>query len=89
MVFFEASPYGFPSISTDTGGVSSYIINNEIGYIFPHTGKAEEYSELIIRLFGNRKLYSQMALQSKQLYESESNRKVWAKEINEIIHCSK
>ena len=83
IVFCEAAAYGLPSISTDTGGVSSYISNNETGYILPLNAKAEEYAELIIRLYSDSNLYSKMAPQSRQLYESELNWKVWAKKIVE------
>ncbi|MEI7525272.1 MAG: glycosyltransferase family 4 protein [Mariniphaga sp.] len=89
IVICEAAAFGIPIISTDTGGVASYIKNNETGYLLPLDAKSEDYAKLIMTLFSDKKLYSEMANQSRILYHSELNWQVWAKEIFEIIQSSK
>ena len=85
IVLCEAAAYGIPTISTDTGGVSSYIKNNETGYLLPLEAKSEDYAKLIMTLFGDKKLYSKMANQSHNLFQTELNWQVWAKKIYNTI----
>lgn len=44
IVFCEASAYGIPSISSNTGGVSTYVRDGINGYALPFTARAEDYA---------------------------------------------
>lgn len=85
IVFSEAAAYGIPSITTNTGGVSSYIQNNVNGYLLPLNASPDEYAEKITNTFNNKELYAQLSMQSRNVFIEELNWTVWAKKIKEIV----
>lgn len=89
IVFCEASANGIPSISTDTGGVSSYVENNVNGYILPLNAKAEEYAKIIINTFNNKSLFKKLSEQSRVKYFDELNWEAWGEKIKEIMKLFK
>ncbi len=50
-VFCEASAFGVPSITTNTGGVSTYVEDGVNGFALPLTAAAFDYAEKIQQLF--------------------------------------
>ena len=85
IVYCEAAANGIPSIATDTGGVSSYVINSVTGYTLPLSAGAEEYAEIIKTAFTNKKLYAKLSEQSRKQYFDELNWQVWAKKIKDTM----
>ena len=47
VVFCEASAFGIPSITTDTGGVSTYVEDGINGFALPLAARAEAYADKI------------------------------------------
>lgn len=47
VVFSEASAFGIPSYTYDTGGVSSYVVDGVNGHCLPMNFGAEEFAEII------------------------------------------
>ena len=45
IVFAEASAYGLPIFTYDTGGVGNYVINGVNGYRLPLKDNASEFAE--------------------------------------------
>jgi glycosyltransferase involved in cell wall biosynthesis len=89
IVFCEASANGIPSITTDTGGVSSYVKNNINGFTLPLTADANEYASIILKIFQDKHLYNKLAEQSRNEYLKELNWDCWGKQIKEIFNTSK
>jgi glycosyltransferase involved in cell wall biosynthesis len=85
IVFCEASANGLPSITTDTGGVTSYVENDVNGYALPYSAEAEEYAELIIKIFNDKELYTRLFHQARKKYLEELNWNVWAKNTKRLI----
>lgn len=77
MVFCEASAHGLPSISTDTGGVSNAVRNEENGYCLSPDAKAEEYADLIQNIWQDKEKYRNLVLSSRNTYEKVLNWTVW------------
>src|SRR5436190_335365 len=58
MVFCEASAYGLPSITTDTGGISGAVKDGENGFMLPLSARGQEYAEAIAKVYLDDQLYS-------------------------------
>lgn len=85
LVFAEAAAYGIPSVTSNTGGVSSYVENNVTGFVLPITATPSEYADIITKTYLNKKLYVEMSLKSKEKYLKELNWSIWAKQIKKIM----
>lgn len=85
IVFCEASAFGLPVITTNTGGVSSIIEDGINGYSLPYDAKAYDYANKINFLIENPPIYTNLSLMSHKKYEEELNWKVWGKKLKEIL----
>ena len=85
IVYCEAAANGIPAIATDTGGVSSYVINSVTGYTLPLSATAEAYAAIIKTAFTDKELYAKLSKQSRKEYFDELNWKVWAGKIKDIM----
>lgn len=73
VVFSEASAFGLPIVTSDTGGIATYVRHGVNGICIPCDESAETYAEQIWRLFHDRATYSAMALAGWQEYRSKLN----------------
>lgn len=85
MVFCEASAYGVPSISADTGGVSGAIAESRNGFLLPASARGDQYARLIASLEGNDHRYRELSRTSRQEYESRVNWDVWARRVGVLF----
>jgi glycosyltransferase involved in cell wall biosynthesis len=79
VVFCEASAYGVPSITTNTGGVSTYVEDGVNGFALPLAATAADYAGKIQELFANDEAFHQLCLSSRKKYEEELNWDNWGK----------
>ncbi len=84
LVFCEASAYGLPSISTNTGGVSSYVRDGINGRTLPLSAGGADYAAAIMELFADETAYRQLCLSSRHLYDSTLNWNEWGKSFTRI-----
>lgn len=73
VVFSEASAFGLPIITSDTGGIATYVRQGANGIRIPLTAGAETYAEQIWRLFHDRVAYTSMALAGWEEYTQRLN----------------
>lgn len=74
VVFCEASAFGLPSITTDTGGIASAVRNGVNGYRLPLTATGGEYAERIAGLFTDYdNTYVPLSISSRNIFEKELN----------------
>ncbi|MDD3225126.1 MAG: glycosyltransferase family 4 protein [Clostridium sp.] len=85
LVFAEASSYGLPSISTDTGGVFSVISNGKNGYILPMYANEKEYANKIIKLYADKFIYSKLCFNSYNEYIDRLNWNVVGENLKNIF----
>lgn len=71
IVFCEASAFGIPSITTDTGGVSTYVENGINGYTLPIEADGGAYAEKIMQVYQNQGHYEELCRQSRARYEEK------------------
>lgn len=77
VVFSESSAFGIPSITTDTGGVCSYVENGINGFALPLKASVEDYAEKIIEVFSDPNRYRELRNSSKKRYEDSLNWNNW------------
>lgn len=84
IVFCEASAYGVPSITTDTGGVTTNVTNGVNGYALPFTATAGDYADKIEQLFLDKERYQALSLSSRKKFEEELNWENWGIKFHNI-----
>lgn len=87
IVFSEASSYGLPILTFDTGGVSSYVENKVNGFRLPlgssYIDFVDKVEDLLIR---KKDLYIQLSLNGMKKYDRELNWGVWTDVLSERLN---
>lgn len=86
VVFCEASAFGLPSLTTDTGGISGAVKNGVNGYRFEVTQGGEEYAKKAFSIFTDYdNKYIPLSISSRGLYDSELNWSVFASAVKKLM----
>ena len=85
IVFAEASGYGIPSITYDTGGVGTYVIDGVNGFKLPKGSSYLEFADCIERCIKERNLYERLCSEARKYYASSLNWETWEKSVNDIL----
>lgn len=85
IVFAEASSWGVPSITTNTGGVQSAVRNGINGFTLDVNADPEEYAEIIAKCFFDKTKYRVLALSSFREYQDRLNWDVAGKAVNKRL----
>lgn len=85
IVFAESAMYGLPSISYNTGGVSSVIDHGKTGYLLPLGSSGNDFAKVIEDLISDEDQYQEMCNNSLRKYEEQLNWRVWQNKMGEII----
>ena len=84
IVFCEAAAYGIPSISTNTGGVATYVRDGINGYALPVEAGASEYASVMNGIWKDQQEYTRLKKDSRLLYENELNWDAWGQSFKKI-----
>jgi glycosyltransferase involved in cell wall biosynthesis len=82
MVFCEASAYGLPVFTFDTGGVSDYVMHGINGFLFPPNSNGADFADKIIFIVNQPEYFKTIATQCRTLYKNELN---WSKFGNSLF----
>lgn len=85
IVFCEASAFGLPSITTNTGGISGAITNGKNGFMLPLDAKGQDYAHLIQKIYLDDECYYNLVKSSRELFENELNWDQWGKTVYKLI----
>lgn len=85
VVFSESSAYGIPSITTNTGGVSSYVKDGINGYALSFDKGAEAYAPKIEQLVSDEQAMQGLKLSSRKYYEEKLNWDLWGQQFQQIV----
>jgi glycosyltransferase involved in cell wall biosynthesis len=85
-VFCEASAFGLPVISTDTGGVGGVVRNGENGYLLPISATGSDYAKVIYDIYRDDSRYYEMVKSSRKAFEERLNWDAWGIEVRKIIN---
>jgi glycosyltransferase involved in cell wall biosynthesis len=84
VVFSEASAFGIPSITTDTGGVTTYVRNGMNGYALPYSAKGQEYAQQIKKILDSPINFEILKKRSRAYYEMNLSWDLWGQRFREI-----
>lgn len=85
IVFCEASAFGLPSITTDTGGVSSAVKNGENGFTLPMDARETEYANIIAEIYRDQQRYAELVRSSRAAFENRLNWDAWGSRVRDIL----
>lgn len=86
VVFCEASAFGLPSLTTDTGGIGSAVKNNVNGFRFSLEDGGNEYAAKIHSIFTDyENKYVPLTVSSRELYEKELNWKSFGTSVRKLM----
>ncbi|WP_294177395.1 glycosyltransferase family 4 protein [uncultured Coprobacter sp.] len=84
IAFAEASAYGLPTFTFQTGGIPSYIENGRNGYMLSPDSTGEDFGRLIARCLEDGRL-EKMATSAKEVYSEKLNWSVWTEKMRNLI----
>jgi glycosyltransferase involved in cell wall biosynthesis len=73
LAFCEASAWGLPVVSTDTGGVSTYVRNGINGITLPFEAGGDQYARVIATIIADRQSYEHLSRGARNEYETRLN----------------
>ncbi|MGE6394467.1 glycosyltransferase family 4 protein [Chryseobacterium scophthalmum] len=85
IAFCEATGYGLPVISTNTGGVSAHVENGKTGILLSEKATIKDYADAIKSLLENVSIIEKFSIASREKYEKELNWDVWRIEFDKLI----
>jgi glycosyltransferase involved in cell wall biosynthesis len=85
IVFCEASAFGMPIITTDTGGVPDYVKSNFNGYRLPLSARGIDYADVIMNFYCDEKQYFDLRQAAREKYEYELNWDVWLSKFKHVV----
>lgn len=85
IVFAEASGYGIPSITYNTGGVGTYVIDGINGFKLPIEANYVNFADCIERCINDEKTYENLCIRAKEYYKVLLNWETWEKLFNDIL----
>ncbi len=84
IVFCEASAYGLPIFSHNTGGTSNYVIEGVNGHLLELGSSGEDFGNKIKDCIDDGSLFS-MKRTARMLYKSNLNWNTWSEKVSEIV----
>lgn len=84
IVFCEASGYGLPIFTYDTGGVPNYVINGQNGYRLPLSASGEDFAIKIKECIDNNELPA-LSDRGVSIYKERLNWDVWMEKFKGIL----
>lgn len=82
IVFCEAAAYGLPALTTNTGGVESYVIDSDTGYCLPLAAGEKEYADIIERTLAEPGTYRRLSENAFQRYKQTLN---WSVGVSSLL----
>ena len=85
IVFCEASGYGLPIVTYDTGGIADYVINGYNGFRLQPGSTGEDFAKTILEMLSHPEMMKVMKENGKKLYKDVLNWDVAGKIIHDTI----
>jgi glycosyltransferase involved in cell wall biosynthesis len=91
IVYCEASSYGVPVLSANTGGVAGHIAEGVNGFLIPFEDQGVAYADKIEAILSNPSSYEALRISTRNYYEQKLNWDKWSAEFIKIAlpHFSK
>ena len=80
----EASAFGLPTFTYDTGGLANYVINRVTGYRLPMNATSADFAERITEVIKKNE-FRKLFIGSRSLYMNKTSWKAWSRRFPELI----
>ena len=84
IVLCETTAYGMPSFTSDTGGLSNYVINGKTGYRLSTYSNADDYAKAIERTINNNEM-EMLHKGALSYYQERISWGTWSKRFADVI----
>jgi len=81
----EASAFGLPILSTQTGGLPELVLDGVNGYLLPLEAGGDQYALRIRDLWQDRDAYQALRVSSRGEFESRLNWDAWATRVKDVL----
>lgn len=85
IAFADANSFGLPVITTDVGGIGSFVEHNVTGLMLPLTASGEDFASAIAGLHANPTRYQQMRMAARHRFETVLNWQQWALALKQAL----
>lgn len=85
IAFCDANAFGLPVLTTDVGGISSFVQQGVNGYMLPLSATGEDFAHHIQQLLADPVRYQRLRQQSRELYEQVLNWDVWVAGLKQAL----
>jgi len=85
MVFCEASAFGLPSVTTNTGGIPGAIEEGKNGFMLPLSARGTDYAMVISKAYRDGHYYRELVKSSRAVFNDRLNWEAWAKSVKRLI----
>jgi glycosyltransferase involved in cell wall biosynthesis len=85
IVFCEASAFGVPILSADTGGVRGHLKSGVNGYVIPYEDRGAAYAEKVKEIMRTPGRYEALCQSTRAYYEEQLNWERWADEFSKAL----
>jgi glycosyltransferase involved in cell wall biosynthesis len=88
MVFCEASAFGLPAITTETGGIQGVIENGKNGFMLPLDARGLDYAKVISGAYRDDRYYRELTRSSRAAFNQKLNWDAWALSVKRLMQES-
>jgi glycosyltransferase involved in cell wall biosynthesis len=81
----EATAYGLPILSTNTGGLPELVWEGQNGFLLPPEARGDQYAAKLREIYNNPHKYQEMRASSREQFETRLNWDAWGKHVNEVL----
>jgi glycosyltransferase involved in cell wall biosynthesis len=89
IAFCDANSFGLPVLTTDVGGIGSFVQQGVNGYMLPLSATGEDFARRIQEILANPALYQHLRQQSRVLYEQVLNWDIWVAKLKQELEKRK
>ena len=87
IAFCEASSFGLPSFTTDTGGIADFVEDGINGYRLSLAAGGEEFAAAITKVLADPVRYQELRRTSRNLYEEKLNWDAWGVAVGKLLQA--
>lgn len=85
IVFCEASSFGVPCLTFDTGGTGEYVENKINGFTFPPGAAESEFADAIASVYDDPIRFKSLRESTRRKYEKEFTRDRWLDRFGQLL----
>jgi glycosyltransferase involved in cell wall biosynthesis len=85
IAFADANSFGLPVITTDVGGISSFVVQGETGLMLPVSATGDDFAAAIAQLFHDPVAYAHLREAARQRYETVLNWDEWTRQLQAAL----